>query len=130
MSTILPDYSHSDYARHDTVREIIRHCSEATRKWINDEISRDDLMDLCGTAGVCIAQGQHKGFEGHQGDSIMLRDEANVLLARLVELRGLLRYPRYAAARLEKQDQDTPKLREQLVFEVERTEPGFNLPEP
>ena len=132
MEETLPEYSVDSLATHAVVRTIIDRCTAATRQWIQGDLTRRYLGDLCGLAGACIASAEHSGLEGHRTGTPELKREADVLLARLIEARELLRYPRYAAASMANDTTatDTPEIRKKWVDYHERTEPGHQMPEP
>ncbi|MEO1530494.1 MAG: hypothetical protein AAFX06_34330, partial [Planctomycetota bacterium] len=95
------EYTEKDLREHEIVRNIIDGCAAATRRWVNGEVTNDYLVLLSGLAGSCIAVGKHRGLAGHElGTEESIR-EANHLIARLTEVREVLRYPQSAAATLE-----------------------------
>ena len=132
MIDSIPDYSDEELATHEVVRAIIERCTAATRQWVQGDVSRKYLGNLCGRAGACIAIAEFSGLEGHHAGTPEATQEADILLARLIEARELLRYPRYAAASMatDMTLPDTIEIRQKWVDYHERTEPGPQFPTP
>lgn len=132
MENGVPNFSDSELAKLECVEQLIELCTSATRKWVNQEISRDYLIDLTGLAGVCITNSKEQDLHGHLSNEWIRSQEAETLLKKLSEVRELLRYPRYAAAELTDNAsiEDTPTNRKILVEQHIKTEPGIDIPSP
>ena len=132
MDETLPEYTDKMLRQHGTVRAIIDRCTAATRQWINGDVSHDYLVMLTGLAGECLTSAEEDGLEGHEKGDLQSRQEADVLIARLIEARELLRYPRYAAGSLESDRSltDSAETRRKLVDQHIASEPGQDFPSP
>lgn len=132
MQQRIPDFTDEQMMQHAVVNELIDLCSAATRRWVQKEVDRDYLFDLTGQAGVCLGFAEEYGLEGHRSTDMRLQHEANALVAKLTEVRELLRYSRYAAASLASNPRliDTSEMRQKLVRQHEAMEPGFDFPAP
>ncbi|MDA8746022.1 hypothetical protein N9N28_15460 [Rubripirellula amarantea] len=126
------NYTNEQLSTHAVVRSIISRCTAATRQWIAGELTREYLAELNGLAGVCISLARDSGLDGHHSGSSEERRQADALLSQLVEVRGLLRYPSYAAASLASDPAlvDSPETRRVLVEQHIQTEPGQSFPSP
>ncbi|MEO1616664.1 MAG: hypothetical protein AAFV88_12480 [Planctomycetota bacterium] len=127
-----PEYEIDTLNQHAVVKEIIQTCTEATRRWVNGEVSRDYLFELMGLVGTCVEIGRDKRLEGHLSENPDLQAEADGLTAKLTEVRELLRYSRYAAATLSSRPdfRDSAELRQKLVNEQIASAPGIEFPKP
>ncbi|MEO9930171.1 hypothetical protein [Rhodopirellula bahusiensis] len=132
MKNFIDKINGEDLNQHETVEKLVELCGQASRQWINDEVSRDYVAKLSGWAGLCLEVANQNGLEGHYSDDPAMQREAHMLLAKLNETSELLGYAIYAAAELSSMSEftDSPELRRMLVDKQVDEEPGISFPEP